>query len=239
VIITIIVILGTGYYILQDMGIITSQWNPLDLLSFLGLGPAGTQTPEFSVVELPPAWTPTVSSISDLDYSQWDIQLSDLPPEFETEPVDELSVPFDFIAELDDVTTVKQYTFSKEGDSPQLISGRTLLIPDQNSQTIFDEKSSTTEFIVEGVISTLEPVAILEQEEISGLEEIGEYSYGQSYVLDMEAVEMRVDIIAFRRDIAGVLLFTLYIDGYSTDVAIQDLASILDQRILTTLPSNP
>jgi hypothetical protein len=84
----------------------------------------------------------------------------------------------------------------------------------------------------------LEAVAILDQVEISGLEDIGDYSFGQSFMLDMEAVEMRVDIIAFRRDIAGVLLFTLYIDGYSADVSIENLARMLDQRILLTLETS-
>ena len=239
VIFTIIVILGAGYYILRDMDVIDGQTNLLDILFPEGASPDGTQSPGDLSVELPPAWTPTVFSISDINFSQWAIQLSDLPLEFENEPIDEFPVPFDFVTEFDDVTTVKQFTYSKEGESPQLVSGLTLLIPNQDSQNAFDEKSSTPEFIVDGVISTLEPIAILEQVEISGLEEIGDYSFGQSYMLDMEAVEMRVDIIAFRRNIAGVLLFTLYIDGYAVDVAIQDLARILDLRILPTLITNP
>lgn len=233
VFITILILLGVGYYILQDIGIIGGHSNPV------GTGTESTQPPDGLSLGLPPTWTPTVFSISDIDFTKWALQLSDLPTSFENEPIDDIDAPFDLLAEFNDVTTVKQFVFSKEDDSPQLISGQTLLIQNPNSQAVFDERASTPEFIVDTILSTLNPISILEQEAIDGLEGIGDFSFGQSYVLDMEAIEMRVDIIIFRRGSAGAILSTLYVDGYSVDVSIQDLARILDQRIIPALTDNP
>ncbi len=230
---TLLVALVAGYYILRNMGIIGGKSKPADAET------DGTQNPDDLSVELPPAWTPTPSSANEMDFTRWGLQLSDFPLDFENEPVDEVgALPF-VVAGIDDITKVKQFAFSKESEPPQFVSGMTVLIRSQSSQAAFDEQSSDSEFILAGIISTLEPLYILEQVEIIGLEGIGNFSFGQSYILDMEAVEMRVDFVAFRRDFAGALLFSMYVDGYSVEVPIQDLARILDQRILSTLPNSP
>lgn len=226
--ITILVVVGAGFYVLRDMGIIGGKSIPVDAT------PPGVLS-----ADLPPEWTPTPFSVSDTDFPQWGLQLSDLPAGFENEPVDDSGESFGFMDGVSDVIAVKKFVFSKEDDSPQLISGQTLLIQNQSGQAAFDERASRSEFIVETILSTLDPIGILEQAAIDGLEGIGDSSFGQSYVLDMEAVEMRVDIITFRRGGAGVVLSTLYVDGYSVDVSIQDLAMILDQRIVSTLTNNP
>ena len=229
----LLIVLGAGYYILRERGIIGGKSKPADAET------NGTQNPGDLSVELPPAWTPTPSSNNETDFTRWGLQLSDFPLDFENEPIDEAdALPF-VIAGIDDVTKVKLFAFSKETEPPQFVSGMTVLIHSQSSQTAFDEQSSDSEFILTGVISTLEPLAILEQGVILDIEGIGDFAFGQSYLLDMEAVEMRVDFVAFRRDFAGALLFAMYVDGYSVEVPIQDLARILDQRILSTLPNPP
>jgi hypothetical protein len=233
VFIILLIVLGAGYYALREMGIIGGKAKPA------GTETNGTQSADDLSFELPPAWTPTPSNNNETDFTRWGLQLSDFPLDFENEPIDESSaLPF-VVAGIDDLTKVKQFAFSKESEPPQLVSGMTVLIHSQSSQIAFDEQSSDSEFILTGVISTLEPLAILGQDEISDIEGIGDFAFGQSYVLDMEAVEMRVDFVAFRRDNAGALLFAMYVDGYSVEVPIQDLARILDQRILSTLQNSP
>lgn len=230
---TLLVVLGAGYFYLRDQGIIGGKSKPA------GGEADGEQNPDDLSVVLPPAWTPTPSGNAETDFTRWGLQLSDLPLGFENEPMDEVGgLPF-VVAEIDDITKVKQFAFSKESESAQLVSGMTILIRSESSQAAFDEQTSDSEFILAGIISTLEPLHILEQTEIIGLEGVGDYSFGQSYVLDMEAVEIRVDFVVFRRDVAGALLFTMYVDGYSVEVPIQDLARILDQRILSTMPDSP
>jgi hypothetical protein len=230
---TLLVVLGAGYFILRDMGIISRKSKLADTET------DGTQYSDDLSVELPPAWTPTPSSDNETDFTRWGLQLSDLPLGFENEPIDEGgALPF-VVAGIDDITRVKQFAFSKESEPPQFVSGMTLRILNQSSQVAFDEQSSDSEFILAGITSTLEPLYILDQAEIIGLEDLGDFSFGQSYILDMEAVEIRVDFVAFRRDVAGALLFTMYVDGYSVEVPIQDLAMILDQRILSTLLNSP
>ncbi len=231
----LVIVVGGGYFVLRDLGIIgeTSSAGTDDAQ------PGGADTSAGSSVELPPAWTPTPSGVSDIEFAQWGLQLSDLPLGFEKEPIDDPSIPPSLTDEIEEITLIKQFAFSKEGDSPQFIGGMALLIPSQRGQAEFDELSSTPEFVVGDILSTLDHNGILEQNEINGLEAIGDSSYGQTCVLDMEAVEMRVDVISFRRGVAGAILFAFYIDGYPLEVSAQDLAEILDQRIIPTLVDNP
>ena len=233
-----VIVVGGGYYILRDAGIIsdtsiTSRTGPD------GAQPGLTSTSAGSSVDLPPAWTPTPFGFSEIDVAQWGLQLSDFPLEFNKEPMDETGMPTGLANEIDDATLVKRFAFSEEGDSPQLIIGMTLFIPSESGQAKFDDLTSNPEFIVGDILSTFDHNGILEQDEIYGLEGIGDFAYGLTCVLDMEAVEMRVDSLSFRRGVAGALLFVLYIDGYPLEITVQDLARTLDQRIIPTLPSNP
>ncbi|MEJ2606547.1 MAG: hypothetical protein P8Z41_07725 [Anaerolineales bacterium] len=236
--VALVIAVGGGYYVLRDSGIIGSTSNTTPTGSE-GAQPEPTSTSAGSSVDLPPAWTPTPFGFSEIDVAQWGLQLPDFPLGFEKEPMDETGIPPGLANGIEDATLVKRFAFSEEGDSPQLLIGFTLYIPSKSGQAKFDELISNPEFIVDDILSSFDHNGILEQDEIYGLEGIGDYSYGLTCVLDMEAVEMRVDGLGFRRDIAGALLFVLHIDGYPLEISVQDLAEILDQRIIPTLPSNP
>ncbi len=233
--VALVIVVGGGYYVLLDSGIIGDTSTP----SRTEAQDESISTPADSSVGLPPAWTPTPLGFSGIDVAQWGLQLSDLPLGFEKESIDATGIPPGLANEIEDATLVKQFAFSEEGDSPHLIVGLTLLIPSESGQAKFDDLTSKPEFIVGDILSTFDHNGILEQNEINDLDGIGDSSYGLTSVLDMEAVEMRVDTISFRRGVAGTLLFVLYIDGYPLEVSVQDLARILDQRIISTLPSNP
>jgi hypothetical protein len=130
---------------------------------------------------------------------------------------------------------VNSFAFTKEGDDSQFVFGITGLILEHEQQE-FDAQISRPEMSVEEVVNSLDHNGILEQEEIGGLEDLGDVAVGYHYLLDMEGIELRLNVIVFRRDIAGVMMFTGYVDGYPEAASVRELAYTLDQRIFPTLP---
>jgi len=239
------VVIGGGYYLLTDSGLIggadndsiaQSQTTPT-VTSEGESPPTPTSTPEAGG-KLPPAWTATPFGLAEIDYVQWAIQLSDLPTGFEKAPFDDFETGSGLVGEDGQGEMVNAFAFTKEGEDIQLVFGFAGLVLEHEQQE-FDTQISQSEILVNEFVNTYEHNGILEEEQIGNLDDLGDIAFGYSYLLDMEGVEMRFDVIIFRRDIAGLMIFMNYIDGYPVTVSIRDLAFVLDQRIIPTLPNNP
>ncbi len=242
---TIGVVIGGGYFVLMDSGLIGGTENkPVaqspatpTITSEGESPPTPTSTPEAGG-KLPPAWTSTPFGLAEIDYMQWTIQLSDLPMGFKNDPVEDLEPESGFIGDDGNVEMVNAFSFSKEDDEFQVVYGFTGLVLEHERQT-FDEGISMSEIEVDEIIDSFEHNGILERGTVDNLEQLGDVAMGYSYLLDVEGIDLRFEFIIFRRDIAGAMLFTAYIDGVPTAVSLRDLAYVLDQRIIPTLPNNP
>ncbi len=239
------IVIGGGYYVLTDSGLIggtendpvaQSQTTPT-VASDGESPPAPTSTPEAGG-KLPPAWTSTPFGLAEIDYVQWGIQLSDLPMGFKNVPVEELEPESGFIGDDGNGEMVNTFSFSKEDDEFQVVYGFTGLVLEHEQQA-FDEATSMSEIEGDEIIDSFEHNGILERRTVDNLEELGDVAMGYSYLLDVEGVDLRVEFIIFRRDIAGAMIFTAYVDGMPAAVSLRDLAYVLDQRIIPTLPNNP
>lgn len=238
-------VIGGGYYVLSDSGIIGGKESEIIAQPQTTLTPTSsgesspTSTPEKGdSILLPPTWTPTPFGLSEIDYAQWSLQLSDLPEGFEKSPVEEFDSESGLIGEDGRGAMIKSFAFTKEGDESYFVFGITGLVLEHEQQE-FDAQISQPDLLVEEVVNSLDHNGILEQEEIGDLGDLGEVAVGYRYLLDMEGIELRLNVVVFRRDIAGAMIFTGYVDGYPEAVSIRDLAYVLDQRILPTLPNNP
>jgi hypothetical protein len=239
------VVIGGGYYVITDSGLIggtenepvaqspATQTNTPDGES----PPTPTSTPQ-SGGKLPPVWTSTPFGLAEIDYVQWAIQLSDLPMGFKNVPVDEFEPESGLIGEDGNGEIVNSFSFSKEDDEFQAVYGFTGLVLEHEQQA-FDESLSMSDAEVDELVNSFEHNGILERGTIDNLEELGDVAMGYRYLLDMESVDLRFEFIIFRNDIAGAMLFTAYIDGMPAPVSLRDLADVLDQRIIPTLPNNP
>jgi len=239
------VVIGGGYYVLADSGVIGGKENeivaqpPTTITPTSTDEPSPTSTPEKAAGNLlPPTWTPTPFGLSEIDYVQWSLQLSDLPEGFKKSPIEEFDTESGLIGEDGHGVMVNSFAFAKEGDDSQFVFGITGLVLEHEQQE-FDEQISQPDMLVEEIVNSLDHNGILEQEEIGDLEDLGDVAVGCRYLLDMEGIELRLNVIVFRRDIAGVMIFTGYVDGYPEAVSIRELAHTLEQRILPTLPNNP
>ncbi len=239
------VVIGGGYFVLADSGIIGGKGNeivaqPPTISTPTSSGePSPTSTPEqVGGNVLPPAWTPTPFGLSEIDYVQWSLQLSDLPGGFNKAPVEEFDSESGLIGEDGRGAMINSFAFTKEGDEFQFVFGITGLVLEHEQQE-FDEHIFQPDLLVEEVVNSLDHNGILEQEEIGDLGDLGDVAVGYRYLLDMEGIELWLNVVVFRRDIAGAMIFTGCVDGYPEAVSIRDLAFVLDQRILPTLPNNP
>ena len=243
-VLTLGVVVGGGYYVLSDSGLIggsenepVAQSSITPTVTSAGESlPAPTLTPESGSI-LPPEWTPTPFGLAEIDYAQWAIQLSDLPLGFKKEPLEESYTESGLIGEDGKGAMVNSFFFTKEGEDAQFVLGVAGLVL-EHEQEEFNTHISQTDFLVEEFVDPFDHKGILEQEEIVDLDGLGDIAVGYRYLLDMEGVELRVDLITFRRDIAGVFIIMGYGDGFPAAVSIRDLAYLLDQRIFPTLPDN-
>jgi hypothetical protein len=239
------VVIGGGYYVFKDSGLIggtenepvaqspATQTNTPDGES----PPTATSTSE-SGGKLPPAWTPTPFGLAEINYVQWTIQLSDLPMGFKKIPFEEFEAESGFMGDEDEGEIVNAFSFSKEDDNFQVVYGFTGLVLEHERQG-FDDAISMSDVELDEMVNSFDHNGILERGTIDNLEGLGDIAMGYSYLLDMEGIDFRLEFILFRRDIAGAMIFTAYVDDMPTPVSIRDLAYVLDQRIIPTLPNNP
>lgn len=239
------IVIGGGYYVLSDSGLIggsedaPATRSPVTptVTSEGESQPAPSATSD-SGGKLPPAWTPTPFGLDEIDYVQWAIQLSDLPLGFEKELHEKPDTESGLIGEDGKGILVNSFFYTRATEDPQFIFGVAGLVLEHEQQE-FDANLSQPDLLTEQFIDPFDHNGILEQDKIGDLEDLGDIAAGYNYLVDMEGVELRFDLIAFRRDIAGVVIVMGYADGFSAAVSIRDLAYVLDQRILPTLPVNP
>ena len=239
------IVIGGGYYVLSDSGLIGGTENNLAAQSPAtqtntpdgGSPPVPTSTPEVGG-KLPPAWTATPFGLAEIDYVQWAIQLSDLPMGFKNVPVEDFEPESGFIGDEGEAEVVNAFSFSKEDENFQVVYGFTGLVLEHEQQA-FDDAIIMSDDELDEIINSFEHNGILEQGKIDNLEELGDAAMGYSYLLDVEGIDFRFEFILFRRDIAGAMIFTAYVDGMPAVVPLRDLAFVLDQRIIPTLPEHP
>jgi hypothetical protein len=76
-----------------------------------------------------------------------------------------------------------------------------------------------------------------DQKVLTDLGKIGDASVGLTSVVDMGGIAMRMDLLIFRRGVAGAYVIAIYIEGDAPVVSIGELGSKLDARIVQVLGS--
>ncbi len=89
---------------------------------------------------------------------------------------------------------------------------------------------------MEALISGMGPTDILEQGELPDLAVYGDTSAGFTLVTDMGGTVMRMNLAVLRRDVVGAFLISMYIDGYTPAITIDEIASKMDGRIIEAIP---
>ena len=185
--------------------------------------PTPTPTP------LPP--TPTLTPLPDL--SNVVLTLEDLPSGFEAMSPAEFGFTKEDLSQ-DDFTVESLFVFL-EAEHFELVMGFTALVSTRLEQAGFDVALRQPDFLLDSLIGGMGATDILEQKDLPDLDDIGDASAGVTVAVDMEGISMRMDIVAFRRDVVGAFVFVMYIDGDVPIVPIGDVSRIFDERIVEVL----
>lgn len=198
---------------------------------------APTYTPTPTLTDIPtatPTPTPTPRPLSDAV-----LTLEDLPSGFIAET---LRVDPGFSKGLIAPVLESRFAFSFEtSDVFQLIAGQTELLTLRTERDDFDTMMGLLPYHLDAMAQTFSGKLFqdieIEKEEIPNLDNIGETSNGWTAVIE-GTPPFRMDIVYFRRDKVGSLIWSLYKDGETPVVFIGDAARKLDARIIDLLPQD-
>lgn len=186
--------------------------------------PTPTPTPTPTLTPTP---TPTPTSP---DLSEAVLTLDDLPAGFEVLPPDEIGFkPEDLSGE--DFTVESTFAFF-EAKHLEFVMGFTTLLLTGLDRVTFDAGLYHPDFMAKLLGEEIKATNI---KELPGLDDIGDVSAGWTAVLDMDGIPMRMDIAVFRRDIVGGVVFTMYPDGNTPVVTVDDAAGKLDEHVIRAL----
>ena len=193
------------------------------------LTPTTTHTPR-------PTATPTITPTPESSIAGIVLALEDLPPGFEATSLEEYGLTREA---LSGGGLVVEAVFAfVEYEHFELVMGFTTLLPTRLDQASFDAELGQPDYLIESFVLGLGGADILEQSQLAGLDDIGDASAGLTVVSDTTGIPMRMDMVVFRRDVVGVFLITMYLDGDVPVIPIADLARIMDDRVAEMLPIN-
>jgi hypothetical protein len=168
------------------------------------------------------------------DLSKAVLTAADFPPGFE-------QVPFDLGSTSQDAsggafTTDSTFAFV-EAQRFEIVIGFTTLLPNRLQQAGFDGTLDQPEMLATWISVGMGADNLRDQKVLTDLGKIGDASVGLTSVVDMGGIAMRMDLLIFRRGVAGAYVIAIYIEGDAPVVSIGELGSKLDARIVQVLGS--
>jgi hypothetical protein len=199
--------------------------------------PPPTPPPPSPTATSTPRPTPTATRPA-LDFWDMLLTLEVLPAGFEQEPVDGSGILNEGIA--GEKWPIESAFIFFEPDAYQFVIGATQLLQDRMDQVQFDAGVHRPEFMLQWVIQSMALSGILEEGVVPGLDDIGDASSGITVASEGtgEGFPMRLDLVAFRRDVVGAYVIVTYVDGEKAVVEVGDLARLFDERITDVLLSS-
>lgn len=161
------------------------------------------------------------------------LTLEDLPSGFEAISLNEFGLSKEDLS-VEGFTVEEIFAFM--GNDPfEMIMGFTTLLPTQLDRAGFDLALGQPEFLMDSFVGGMGATDIQEQKELTYLNDIGDASVGFTMVADMGGIPMRMDMVVFRRDMAGAFIFVFYIDGSVPALTVDEVANKLDDRFVEVL----
>jgi hypothetical protein len=245
-VLTFSVIIGGGYYVLSDSGLIGGANAELvgqspatpTMTSTSEPSPSPTVTPE--MVEsnpLPATWTPTPTlTEAPIDTASWTLDRDDLTADFEATTLEELGIVADNLLFEGEYPLINIFSYIDSNEEFEGVYGWTFLIEVESDQADFDAEIQTMDLFTEQMIEDLSVEEVIDQQELGMPEDLGDSSRAITVVARIEDVDFRFDMVLFRRDAAGVYCVTIYLDGEIAVVPIQDAALKIDAHIQESYP---
>ncbi len=161
------------------------------------------------------------------------LTLGDLPSGFEAIALDEFGLSKEDLS-VEGFTVEEIFAFM--GAEPfEMIMGFTTLLPTDLEQSGFDLALGQPEFLMDSFVGGMGATDVQGQRELTHLSGIGDASVGFTMVADMGGIPMRMDMVVFRRDVAGAFIFVFYIDGTVPAPTIDEVSNKMDDRFVEVL----
>ena len=176
------------------------------------------------------------TQIPELDISSAVLTLDDLPPGFEEFSTEELGMSMDDFSD-EDLQPEKVFIFVNSQDF-QMIFGFNFLLTERFDRTAFDVAMSQPEITLPAMVNGMGSEDVQDEKLLEGFEDVGETQIGMTMVADMEGVPVQVDVLMFRRDVVGVMLMSMVLEGQSPNITLHEMGLKLDQRIQEVLQTS-
>jgi hypothetical protein len=192
--------------------------------------PTATTKPSLSA-------SPTRSSLPNL--SSLALKLQDLPSGFEEVSLADLGISEKDVRQSLEIESAFAFRISTPAQF-QTVKGFSTSLPARMRDTNDKERlRSQTNILVDSFAKGYTLGSKSTVSELVMPESIGDIAAGRTFVvkLDQPGLEkyaVRTDIVVFQRNIATIILLVEYVDGFTPAIKINDLAKILDKRIVDT-----
>lgn len=176
---------------------------------------------------------PTPIPPAEADLSGVLLTLDDLPPGFIQLSLTDLGISLEEL-NLETITLENLFIFLH----PEKLEFVLGLITEPLSPlqiVAFEAAMQTPEILIDPIVSAMGGAEILQQQEIPGLNNIGDTSIGYSLVVNMNTIPTGLDVVVFREEVFGAGVINLYVAGGGSSVDIGALAQTLDNRIVAAL----
>jgi uncharacterized RDD family membrane protein YckC len=117
----------------------------------------------------------------------------------------------------------------------EMIWGFTVLLANKADQDRFADQDSLLAGFKRMAVGKAH---ILEQAELLDLNPVGDAMTAMTMVIDVEGTDVRMDAVAFRRDVVGAVIFASYTNDELPIVPIDEAANKLDRHIIEALSAN-
>ena len=185
---------------------------------------SGTATPRPTVQATRQTPAPTATVVDDSDQL---LRLQDLPPGFQR--IDPMAMGLSEEALASSPVAIESVFAFASPEGTEFIGGGTTRLATFFDRIAFDLMLSNPELITSLVLSNLENVTLTGLQDM-GLPLIGDNSKGLTVVVEVDEVQMRANLILFRKGSQGVALAQLYPNEDDPTAALSDLANIMAQR---------
>lgn len=185
--------------------------------------PAATATPRPTATRSAP--TPTATIVDDSDQL---LRLRDLPSGFQR--IDPMEMGLSEEALASSPVAIESIFAFANPEVSEFIGGGTTRLATFFDRIAFDLMLSNPELITSLVLGNLENVTLSGLQDM-GLPLIGDNSKGLTVVAEVDGVQMRANLILFRKGSQGVALGQLYPNEEKPAAVVSDLAKIMVQRV--------
>jgi hypothetical protein len=106
-------------------------------------------------------------------------------------------------------------------------------------QSSFDRGLRHPDYVMDSLLQGMGATQVTAQQEVAGMDGIGDASIGVSMRLNLRGLPFQVDVALFRYDIVGCVIMVMYPQGTAPSISLEEVALKMDERVAEVLSFSP